>query len=126
VNSVYGFKDDVLSLDDEEGKVIDEASLIQKDHRTLNRLKHEVGEFKDITLLARISTTLEAALNNQETTLPFNPGIDAAALPTKVLRYEATFLRAALTLSTNPLPGEGLGEGVVGWRCNYVSYSSYS
>jgi len=49
------------------------------------------------------STTFEAALNNQEITLPINPGIDAAALPAKVLRYEATFLRAALTLSTNPL-----------------------
>jgi len=66
----------------------------------------------NITLLARISTTLEAALDNQEITLPINPGIDTAALPAKVLRYEATFLRAALTLSTNPLPGEGLGEGV--------------
>jgi len=63
-------------------------------------------------LLARISTTFEAALNSQEITLPINPGIDAAALPAKVLRYEATFLRAALTLSINPFPGEGEGEGV--------------
>jgi len=35
VNSVYGFKDDAPSLYDEEGKVSDEASLAQKDHRTL-------------------------------------------------------------------------------------------
>jgi len=65
-------------------------------------------------LLARISTTFEAALNNQVITLPINPGIDAAALPARDLRYEATFLRAALILSTNPLPEEGLGVGGVG------------
>jgi len=48
MNSVYGFKDDALSLEDGEGKVSDEDSLIQKDHRTLNRLKREVGGFKEI------------------------------------------------------------------------------
>jgi len=63
-------------------------------------------------LLASVSIICEAALNNQEITLPINPGIHAAALPAKVLRYEATFLRAALTLSINPLPGESLVEGV--------------
>jgi len=46
VSSVYGFKDDASSLYDEEGKVSDEASLVQKDHRTLNRLKREVGDLK--------------------------------------------------------------------------------
>jgi len=39
---------------------------------------------KIITLLARVSTICEAALNNQEITLPINPGIDAAALPAKL------------------------------------------
>jgi len=49
MKSFYGFKDDVLCLDDEEGKVGDEASPVQKDHRTLNRLKREVWEFKEET-----------------------------------------------------------------------------
>jgi len=43
VNSVYGFKDDASSLDD-KGVKVDET--VQKDHRTLNRLKHEVGDLK--------------------------------------------------------------------------------
>jgi len=51
----------------------------------------------NITLLASTSTICEAALNNQEITLPITPGIDAAALPANVLRKEATFLRASLT-----------------------------
>jgi len=46
VNSDYGFKDDASSLDDEGGEV-DET--VQKDHSTLNRLKREVGEFKEET-----------------------------------------------------------------------------
>jgi len=48
-NSVYGFKDDASSLDDEDGEVDDEASRAQKDHRALNRLKREVGEFEEET-----------------------------------------------------------------------------
>jgi len=45
-NSVYGFKDDASSLDDEDGGVDETA---QKDHRNLNRLKRDVGEFKEET-----------------------------------------------------------------------------
>jgi len=36
MNSVYGFKDDASSLDDDEGDKVNET--VQKDHRTLNRL----------------------------------------------------------------------------------------
>jgi len=44
MNSVYGLKDD--EYDDKEGEV-DET--VQKDHKTLNRLKRDVGEFKEKT-----------------------------------------------------------------------------
>jgi len=44
MNSVDGFKDD--EYDDEEGGV-DET--VQKDHKALNRLKRDVGEFKEKT-----------------------------------------------------------------------------
>jgi len=46
VNSVYRLKDDTISLDVKYDK-LDET--VQKDHRTLNRLKREVGEFKEET-----------------------------------------------------------------------------
>jgi len=46
MNLVYGFKDDASSLDDEDGEV---GETVQKYHRTLNRLKREVGEFKEET-----------------------------------------------------------------------------
>jgi len=44
MNSVYGFKDD--EYDDEDRKV-DET--VQKDHKALNRLKCDVGKFKEET-----------------------------------------------------------------------------
>jgi len=44
MNSVYGFKDD--EYDDEEWEV-DETE--QKDHKTLNRLKRDVGQLKEET-----------------------------------------------------------------------------
>jgi len=44
MNSVYGFKDDASSLDDEEGEV---GETVLKDHKALNRLKRDVGEFKE-------------------------------------------------------------------------------
>jgi len=46
VNSIYDFKDDTISLDVKDDKLEETA---QKDHRTLNRLKREVGEFKEET-----------------------------------------------------------------------------
>jgi len=44
MNSVYGFKDDEY---DDEGDEVDET--VQKYHKALNRLKRDVGEFKEET-----------------------------------------------------------------------------
>jgi len=44
MNSVYGFKDDEY---DDEGDEVNET--VQKDHKALNRLKRDVGEFKEET-----------------------------------------------------------------------------
>jgi len=67
------------------------------------------------------ATTSAVVLNNQDTILPISPGIESAALIATVLRYEATSLRAALTLSTNPFPGEGVGVGGVGVSVTLVN-----
>jgi len=61
MNSVYGFKDDALSLDDEDGEADETA---QKDHRTLNRLKREVGEFKGETQNNIIDLRLTLIIND--------------------------------------------------------------
>jgi len=44
MNSVYGFKDDEY---DDEWEEFDETA--QKDHKALNRLKRDVGKFKEET-----------------------------------------------------------------------------
>jgi len=48
MNSVYGFKDDESQYDDDDDDGINRETA-QKDHRTLNRLKREVGEYKEET-----------------------------------------------------------------------------
>jgi len=61
MTSVYGFKDDALILDDEDGEV-DET--VQKYHRTLNRLKRDMGEFKEETKINIIDLRSTLIIND--------------------------------------------------------------
>jgi len=59
MNSVYGFKDDEY---DDEGEKVDET--VQKDHKALNRLKRDVGGFKEETQNNIIDLRSTLIINN--------------------------------------------------------------